>query len=123
MGFKQGRATPCAFVHRQRNLKLVVHGDDFTVSGLEGDLDWFRAKIQQKIEVKFRGRLGPGVRDDRSIRILNRVVEWSEEGIHYEADQRHAGLIVSATALSSPGKKEGNDGEGEELIQEEITRY
>ena len=38
MGFKRGRATPCVFVHIQRGLKLVVHGDDFTVSGLKGRL-------------------------------------------------------------------------------------
>ena len=114
----------------RETLKLVVHGDDFTVSGLEGDLDWFRAKIQERFEVKFRGRLGPGAEDDKSIRILNRVVEWSKEGIHYEVDQRHAELIVSqlglsgsAKALSAPGKKEDSNEEDEELTHEEATKY
>ena len=44
--------------------------------------------------MKFRGRLGPGQSDDKAMRILNRVVQWTSEGIAYEADQRHAELIV-----------------------------
>ena len=53
----------------------MVHGDDFTVLGYEEDLDWFRRVISDKYEFKFRGRMGPGEGDDKSIRILNRVVE------------------------------------------------
>ena len=39
IGFKQGRRTPCAFRHDERNIIVVVHGDDFTVLGQAGDLD------------------------------------------------------------------------------------
>ena len=44
IGFKRGMATPCAFYMAERNLRVVVHGDDFTVLGQEADLDWFRGK-------------------------------------------------------------------------------
>ena len=86
----RGRATPCAFFMKDKNVRVVVHGDDFTVLGHEEDLDWFRRVISETFEVKFRGRVGPGDNDDKSIRILNRVIEWTEEGILYEADQRRA---------------------------------
>ena len=59
------------------------------------------------------GRLGPGREDDASIRILNRIVEWTAQGISYEADQRHAELIVKdlglgleSKSVTSPGVKE-----------------
>ena len=104
LGFKQGRATPCAFVPTSRKLILVVHGDDFTISGHSEDLDWFRNQIKAKFDVKFRGRLGPGTGDDQSIRILNRVVEWGEGGITYEADQRHAEIIVTQLGLENSAK-------------------
>ena len=81
MGFRRGKATPCSFFMEARDLRVVVHGDDFTVLGTEEDLDWFRREISKAYEVKFRGRIGPGCNDQKSIRILNRVVEWSEEGI------------------------------------------
>ena len=86
MGFEKGKATPCAFHMKERNLRLVVHGEDFTVLGMEEDLDWFRRKICEVFEVKFRGRIGPSENDDNHIRILNRVVEWTPSGIEYEAD-------------------------------------
>ena len=41
-GFQAGRASPCVMYHPQRGIRLVVHGDDFTVLGWEGDLDWYR---------------------------------------------------------------------------------
>ena len=39
LGFVQGRASPCCFTHATRELKLVVHGDDFTILGNDSDLD------------------------------------------------------------------------------------
>ena len=48
----------------------------------------------------MRGRIGPEDKDDKSIRILNRVVEWNESGITYEADQRHAEIIMRELGLT-----------------------
>ncbi len=73
VGFRQGRSTPCAFRHVDRDLRIVVHGDDFTILGNVKELDWFRERISARFEVKFRGRLGPEIGDDKSIRLLNRV--------------------------------------------------
>ena len=75
IGFQQGRASPCVFWHPEKGIRAVIHGDDFTMLGHQGSLDWFRNKIQERYEVKFRGRIGPDEKDDRSIRILNRVLE------------------------------------------------
>ena len=58
-GFVKSRATPCMFFHKGRGVRVVIHGDDFTVLGNEVELDWFRECIQDKFEVKFRARLGP----------------------------------------------------------------
>ena len=88
LGFKAGRISPCTFWHQQRSIRVVVHGDDFTVLAQEEQLDWFRREISRKFEVKFRGRIGPDIGDEKSIRILNRVVTWTTKGINYEADQR-----------------------------------
>ena len=81
LGFKQGKASPCVFWHPERELRCVVHGDDFNVLGWGQQLDWFWAKIKSKFLSKHRGRLGPGPFDLKAIRILNRIVEWSAEGI------------------------------------------
>ena len=85
-GFIRGVASPCCFYNRERNLRCVVHGDDFTVLGHKEDLDWFRVQIEKKYEVKVRGRIGPGPKEGKEIRILNRIVTWTDQGILYEAD-------------------------------------
>ena len=82
------------FYHKERGIRVVIHGDDFTVLGQEVGLDWLRERIREQFEVKFRARLGPEDKDDKSVRLLNRVTEWTVEGIRYEADQRHGELIV-----------------------------
>ena len=55
----------------------------------------------------------PGARDQekQEARILNRVVRWIPLGWEYEADQRHAELIVQAMgvdqghAVATPGEE------------------
>ena len=45
--------------------------------------------------------------------MLNRVIEWTETGINYEADQRHAEIIIEQVGeqakgkLTTPGRKLG----------------
>lgn len=114
LGFRRGKATPCAFYHPARNLRLVVHGDDFTLLGHEPDLKWYRRGITAVVEVNFRGRIGPAATYLKAIRILDRVVQWTPEGFEYEADQRHAELIIQGLGLeggkpvSSPGCRRDN---------------
>ena len=40
VGFKRGSGTSVAFYHHGRDVACVVHGDDFTFSAFEEDLDW-----------------------------------------------------------------------------------
>ena len=37
IGFERGKASPCVFQHKDRQLRLVVHGDDFTGLGMKED--------------------------------------------------------------------------------------
>ena len=105
-----------------------MHGGDFTITGPESHLDWFREQIIKRFEVKFKARLGPDSHDDKKVRVLNRIIEWENGvGIKYEADQRHAEIIVEAAGLqnsnsvSTPGVKEVEVGEG--TPSEEGTNY
>ena len=81
-----------------------MHGDVFTVLGHAENLNWFRSKISEAFEVKFKARLGPEEPDDKAARVLNRVVQWTDEGITYEADQRHAEIIVKALGLKGESR-------------------
>jgi hypothetical protein len=112
LGFVQGRASPCCFSHGARDIQCVVHGDDFTFLGEDNDLDWIQGAIALKFEIKVRGRLCGGLGDAQEMRVLSRVVQWSAHGITYEADQRHAELIiqqfgqVAANGVIAAGEKD-----------------
>ena len=130
MGFTKGAASPCTFAHKTRNLKCVVHGDDFTTAGRDEDLSWFENKIQKFFEVKLRGRLGSSKGDSKEIRILNRIARYTDGGYEWEADPRHAEIIIQqlgltdATSVGTPGVKENNAEQDEEELQgSEATAY
>ena len=63
MGFRRGQATPCAFYHDDKQLRVVVRGGDFTVLGDQEALDWFRSMATEGYEATFRGSTGP---DDKA---------------------------------------------------------
>ena len=116
LGFAQGRASPCCFAHKSRDLKVVVHGDDFTVLGRDEDLDYFQHGIRGEFDVKVRGRLGSGKNDDKCMRILNRIVRWTDAGLRIEADPRHVEILIKemglgeANAVKTPGVKDREKG-------------
>ena len=93
MGFISGMASPCCFFHPQRKLHLVVHGDDFTTMGVKTDVDWFEKTLADHFELKIRGRLGENCTGPQQIRILNRIVTLTKDGLVYEADPRHVDLL------------------------------
>ena len=89
IGFVKGKSSPCTFYNQKRELRCVVHGDDFTILGWSDQLDWFWRQIKTKFLSKHRGRIGPADGDLKEMRILNRIVTWTDDGIQYEGDQRH----------------------------------
>ena len=45
--FKQGRSSPCIFLHEPKELRVAVHGNDFASTGSTKDLEWLRAQLQR----------------------------------------------------------------------------
>ena len=114
LGFSQGKSSPCVFYHLDRDLRVVVHGDDFTFMGEDSSLQWITLELQKVYELKVRATLGPEPNDDKSVRILNRIVSWSEQGIQYEPDQRHVEIVIKALGLEK-GKSVVTPGTGDKV--------
>ena len=113
MGFTVGQSSACFFWRKERNILTSCHGDDFISAGSKDDLDWFKAELQKKYELKEGARMGPGAKDDKEGRILNRVVRWTPEGFTYDADPRQCEKLVAelglegAKAVSTPVVRPG----------------
>ena len=112
IGFVRGGNFPAVYYHPLKLLELSVHGDDFSALGEEDDLRWLEAKMREKYELKVRGLLGFDPSDDKSIRVLNRIISIVGDGVEWEADPRHAQLIVEqlgltkAKAVATPGSND-----------------
>ena len=120
MGFTVGKATPCVFDHASRGLRAYVHGDDFVVVRQPSELKWMREKIEEKYELTVK-TLGPDKDQATEVRVLNRVLRWTEGGVEYEVDPRHVEIILkelnieSCKPVSTPGTKdEGHAKEGDQ---------
>ncbi len=125
LGFKQGKSPPCLFYHPGRDLRVVVHGDDFTFTfmGEDSGLKWITQEPQKVYELKVRATLGPDPNDDKSVRIPNRIVSWNERGIQYEPDQRHVEIVIKALGLEKGksvvtlGAKDKLDTDSEKILE------
>ena len=51
LGFIAGVATPCNFLREERELFVIVHGDDFTAVGLDEALKWFKMRMDAIYEI------------------------------------------------------------------------
>ena len=69
LGFSRGAASPCCFFHKDKDVAIVVHGDDFTALGEAPDLEWYEKGLASFFQLKVRGRLGPEASDDKEVRI------------------------------------------------------
>ena len=56
--------------------------------------------MKSEYDVKIRGKLGPDREDDKAITILNRCVACTNYRLLYEADPRHAEILINQLGLS-----------------------
>lgn len=68
--------------------------------GLDSDLDFYKAELSKVFEIQLRGRLGEGC-TITEIKMLNRVVRVSADGLEYEADPRHVELLAGSMNLNA----------------------
>jgi hypothetical protein len=112
-GFVQGKANATSFHHREKCIRVVVHGDDFIASGSEENLRWLEARLVEAYPLKMRGILGPDTWDSKEGIILNRTIRVEADGSFvFEADSEHVPKMLKAMQLEgcnsvvSPGTKE-----------------
>ena len=135
IGFKQGKRNPCIYFHAGRDLRTVVHGDDFTTAGTFENIKWLHGELSKTWKCIERGISGPPGTPDtiQDIRVLNRITTWKEDGIWWQPDARHAELAIAllgdgprgakVTTPLAKGAVENLKDAAEFLNEEEATQY
>jgi hypothetical protein len=126
-GFTRTRASTCVFHHRERDIDLIVHGDDFVTAGDHEDLVWLQGIFESTFEISTT-ILGHDEGDAKDAKFLNRIISVTEGGYTYEADARHAEMVIrdlglgNAKSVSSPVSDESFESE-EFLDHERFKKY
>ena len=120
-------------MHKDRHLRVFVHGDDFVVTGTAKHIAWAVSVLNISFSTKEPVIIGPENTDQKELIVLNRKLTWSEDGemIAWEADYRHVDTLITqlnlekANSVTSPGVKERKPEADEEepVDAEKITLY
>ena len=109
-GYIQGRASPCLFHHPGKNVSIMVHGDDFIAVGEAKDIADTEKVLKDKYRIKVE-HLGNEEDCVPEIKVLNKIIRCTEQGLELEADPRHVEIVINdlglkdAKANSVPGAK------------------
>ena len=92
MGFKECKVTSGVFTHPERDVRVVVHVDDFLVSGEEHQLQWFHDHLAKKYELKVQ-MAGWANGDSCELQFLGRVFRLTQTGLELEGDDKHVAIM------------------------------
>ena len=99
IGMEQGLGNPCCFYDPKTDCKLVYHRDDIAIEGDREGVEELEAKIGKTFTLVRKALLGLEPGDDKHAMLLNRLIYIDEDGLHLEADPRHAQLIIASPGL------------------------
>ena len=100
LGFTVGKYNVSTYHNKSRDLKTLVHGDDFVTIGGREDAKWFEEALSKSFAIKT-SVVGRGKGEDKEARILNWVIRVMPNGWEYEADQRHGELIIKTLGMDN----------------------
>ena len=103
VGLPTCKFNPCLYMHPGREMMCLVHGDDFVCVGGSTNLTWFKSQLAERFEIKTK-LMGLKAGESREERILNRVIRVTPEEWEYEADQRHADLIIQESGAKASAR-------------------
>ena len=109
-GFVQSQYSPQVYYHPVHGLKTLVHGDDFVTVGERHQARWLDQRLRQRFEIKTVV-IGRGPNEKAEHRVLGRIVRATDSAWEYEADPRHAELLIKALRLDAANgvKSPGED--------------
>ena len=100
LGFDECKITIGVFTHRERDLRVAAHVDDFLLSGEMQDLSWLRDRLKEKYELKVQVA-GWERGDARELSFLGRVIRTTSTGIELEGDDKHVSKLEEEWGMAN----------------------
>jgi hypothetical protein len=120
IGLIRGKGHPSVFWHPKREIRTLVHGDDYVSSGDETSMTWLEAEFAKAYEIRTQ-KLGMRKEYQQEGKVLNRLVRCTEAGWEIEVDPRHAELVAEQLGIDDKGvSTPGVSGIDEEDTEEDV---
>ena len=120
LGFVPSKYNTCIYRHKERDVVLNVHVDDFLCLANSKEMKWLEESLAKNFLLK-KEILGPGATETRTVNYLGREIRWTNEGLEYEADSKHVQILLQERQMTgcrgvvSPGIKEVSTDDEEPL--------
>ena len=98
LGFDVNVKSPNLHYHKERNVKIATHVDDFLMTGRRVDVAWVKHTSEKEFALKC-DMLGPSRDEEREATLLGRTIRWKDGGLEYEGDTKHAKLLAKSLEL------------------------
>ena len=126
IGFKMSIRYPGVYFHEQLEVAMVTHVDDLLCSGTAVNLEWVRAELSKKYELK-----GEVMREGSSeVKFLGRTIGRNDHGFYWEEDPKHLNILLeewglqSCNGVSTPvAAAELSEESKAEMLAHEATTY
>merc|ERR1711873_157228 len=116
---------PAVCYHPEKDVVVVVHVDDFLVTGDREILEALYNELSKKFEIK---RKMLSLEDDLETTYLNRTLRVTEHGVEITGDTKHSDILLKEWGLQGQSKEvntpslkeleDNNNNSGEELLAE-----
>ena len=100
-GFSNVPGVPGVFYHKEWQVTMSCHGDDFLAEGRAEDLDKLDEFMLQHFEIKVLPRIGNPEHGGQCLEgdHLRRAIRWTKEGFTWEADRKYVKLLTKELGL------------------------
>ena len=100
IGFTPSTLQPSVYRHKEKDIMVVVHVDDFLASGEQDQLDRLKKDVMETFDVSGT-TIGPESNDEHELKYLNRILTWTPENMmSYEPCPKHVQMLLKEWGLA-----------------------
>ena len=98
-GFEQGANEPCAFYHRERNIKVLSYVDDLLTRSSRANAEWFYKELSVRFTCKKPQWLSP----DRPLDHLGMAIFQDSDGIYISMEDYIRTMLIKLEMENAVG--------------------
>ena len=128
LGFEACRTMPSVYYHKEMDVCVVAHVDDFLACGTKASLNELKGQLKDRFDCSGEV-LGSEDDEVREVTFLGRKIAHTSEGLEWRGDSRQVEAFLKKANLSeaagvdTPGVRHDMNEGSAPMVGEEATRH